>query len=117
MILITHNLGIVARYTSRVNVMYAGKIVESAETAEIFARPGHPYTRGLLASVPRMDKPRSEPLIPIQGQPPDLTRLAPGCSYTPRCPIAEERCTQAPPPLESIAKDHLAACIKADSPL
>ena len=114
MILITHNLGIVARYTSRVNVMYAGRIVESASTEEIFVRPSHPYTQGLLASVPRIDKPRSEALIPIQGQPPDLARLTPGCAFAPRCPIAEERCVQAPPPLDLIAKDHRAACIEAE---
>ncbi len=113
MILITHNLGIVARYTSRVNVMYAGRIVESATTEEIFARPSHPYTRGLLASVPRLDKPRGEALVPIQGQPPDLTRLLPGCAFTPRCPLAEERCAQGQPPLDLVAPDHHAACVRA----
>ncbi len=114
LILITHNLGIVARYTSRVNVMYAGRIIESATTDEIFARPSHPYTRGLLASVPRIDKPRDEALVPIRGQPPDLTRLLPGCAFTPRCPIAEDRCTRAQPSLDVIAEDHYAACIKAE---
>ncbi len=113
-ILITHNLGIVARYASRVNVMYAGRIVESAATEEIFDRPGHPYTKGLLASIPRVDKPRQEALIPIQGQPPDLLHPLPGCSFTPRCPLAEERCLEGLPPLMEIAKEHRAACIKAD---
>jgi len=113
LILITHNLGIVARYATRVNVMYAGRIVESAATAELFARPRHPYTLGLLASIPRLDKPRGEPLKPIEGQPPDLARLGPGCSYCPRCDYCVEDCTSARPPLDEILPGHSSACLRA----
>ena len=84
MVMITHNLGVVARYADRVNVMYAGRIVERGTAAEIYANPRHPYTLGLLRSVPRLDEPRRAKLLPIQGQPPDLTRLPPGCSFQPR---------------------------------
>ena len=113
LILITHNLGIVARYATRVNVMYAGRIVESAATAELFARPRHPYTLGLLASIPRLDKPRSEPLVPIEGQPPDLSRLGPGCAYCPRCGWCVEACTSAKPPLVTVLSGHSSACLRA----
>src|SRR4051794_30086691 len=80
MVMITHNLGIVARYADRVNVMYAGKIVERANARELYGDARHPYTLGLLRSVPRLDQPKRAKLAPIQGQPPDLTRLAPGCA-------------------------------------
>ncbi len=113
LILITHNLGIVARYATRVNVMYAGRIVESAVTAELFARPRHPYTLGLLASIPRLDKPRGEPLVPIEGQPPDLGRLGPGCAYCPRCDYCVEDCTSAKPPLVAVLPGHSSACLRA----
>jgi len=113
LILITHNLGIVARYTSRVHVMYAGRMVESCRTDEIFARPRHPYTIGLLASVPRLDKPRGERLVPIEGQPPDMARLGPGCAYQPRCGFAVSRCLASPPPLDTIAADHRTACFQS----
>ena len=85
LIIITHNLGVVARYADRVNVMYAGKIVEMGTALQIYHEPKHPYTIGLLNSVPRMDLPRGQKLIPIVGSPPDLTRLDAGCSYRPRC--------------------------------
>src|SRR5690606_15678302 len=75
MLIITHNLGVVARYADRVNVMYAGKIIERASARELYAHPRHPYTEGLLRSVPRLDEPRRSKLAPIEGQPPDLTRL------------------------------------------
>ena len=113
LILITHNLGIVARYATRVNVMYAGRIVESAATAELFARPRHPYTLGLLASIPRLDKPRGEPLVPIEGAPPDLGRLGPGCAYCPRCGWCVEACTSAKPPLVAVLSGHSSACLRA----
>jgi oligopeptide transport system ATP-binding protein len=101
-ILITHDLGVVAGMTRRINVMYAGFIVESAPTDELFARPYHPYTVGLLHSLPRLDAPRGEPLIPIEGVPPDL-RFAPvGCPFAPRCAWRVARCWQAMPPLEAI---------------
>jgi oligopeptide/dipeptide ABC transporter ATP-binding protein len=112
LVLITHNLGIVARYATRVNVMYAGRIVESGTAAEVFANPRHPYTLGLLASIPRMDKPRSERLIPIEGQPPDLAHLDMGCAYRPRCHYAEAECARAIPPLERISEQRVSACFR-----
>ena len=87
MLIITHNLGVVARYADRVNVMYAGRIVERGTARELYANPRHPYTLGLLRSVPRLDEPRRARLEPIEGQPPDLTRLPPGCAFAPRCAL------------------------------
>jgi oligopeptide/dipeptide ABC transporter ATP-binding protein len=112
MLIITHNLGVVARYADRVNVMYAGRIIEQADAREIYANPRHPYTLGLLRSVPRLDEPRRARLDPIQGQPPDLTRLPPGCAFSPRCAYRVERCVQTPP-LESVSEGHRAACWEA----
>jgi len=108
--MITHNLGVVARYADRVNVMYAGKIVERATAREIYANPRHPYTLGLLRSVPRLDEPRREKLQPIPGQPPDLSRLPGGCSFAPRCAYAIDRCRLEEPGLDPVAADHLSAC-------
>ena len=110
MLIITHNLGVVARYADRVNVMYAGRIIERASAAELYARPRHPYTLGLLRSVPRLDEPRRARLDPIEGQPPDVTRLPPGCAFAPRCAFRVERCTQEAPALESVDPAHLSAC-------
>jgi oligopeptide/dipeptide ABC transporter ATP-binding protein len=110
MLLITHNLGVVARYADRVNVMYAGKIVERGTSHEIYATPRHPYTLGLLRSVPRLDEPKREKLDPIPGQPPDLTRLPPGCAFVPRCAFVIDRCRAERPPLEPVVADHLSAC-------
>jgi oligopeptide/dipeptide ABC transporter ATP-binding protein len=113
MLIITHNLGVVARYADRVNVMYAGRIIERATAAELYARPRHPYTLGLLRSVPRLDEPRRARLAPIEGQPPDMTRLPPGCSFAPRCAFRVERCTVEAPPLEVVHPGHLSACWEA----
>jgi len=110
LILITHNLSVVARYADRVNIMYAGKIIESGTTLEIYSNPRHPYTIGLLASLPRVDKRRSERLTPIDGQPPDLARLDGGCAYRPRCAWAVEACAQSFPPLEAVGDGHASAC-------
>ena len=110
LIIITHNLGVVARYADRVNVMYAGKIVEMGTAAQVYHNPSHPYTVGLLASVPRMDRHRGKRLVPIEGQPPDLTRLDDGCSYRPRCRWAIDRCASEFPPLEDVGDNQLAAC-------
>jgi len=110
MVMITHNLGIVARYADRVNVMYAGKIVERANARELYADARHPYTLGLLRSVPRLDQPKRAKLAPIQGQPPDLTRLAPGCAFAPRCSYCIERCSTEIPPLDAVYGAHLSAC-------
>jgi oligopeptide/dipeptide ABC transporter ATP-binding protein len=113
MLMITHNLGVVARYADRVNVMYAGRIVERSTAAEIYARPRHPYTLGLLRSVPRLDEPRREKLAPIPGQPPDLTRLGAGCAFAPRCAWAIDRCRTERPELELVSPDHVSACWRA----
>jgi len=114
MLIITHNLGVVARYADRVNVMYAGKIVERGTAREIYATPRHPYTLGLLRSVPRLDEPERARLAPIDGQPPDLTRLPPGCAFAPRCAFRVERCAAEVPPLVPVAGDgHVSACWEA----
>jgi oligopeptide/dipeptide ABC transporter ATP-binding protein len=112
--MITHNLGVVARYADRVNVMYAGKIVERGTAREIYANPRHPYTLGLLRSVPRLDEPRRAKLQPIPGQPPDLSRLPGGCSFAPRCAYAIDRCREEEPGLDPVATDHLSACWLAE---
>ncbi len=110
LILITHNLGVVARYADRVNVMYAGKIIEHGEAGEIYKNPRHPYTLGLLNSVPRLDRPRQARLDPIEGQPPDLTQLPEGCAFRVRCRYEVDRCASEVPPLENIKNGHLSAC-------
>ena len=110
MLIITHNLGVVARYADRVNVMYAGRIVERGTARELYANPRHPYTLGLLRSVPRLDEPRRAKLDPIPGQPPDLTRLPPGCSFAPRCSFVVDHCRVERPELELVGPDHTAAC-------
>jgi oligopeptide/dipeptide ABC transporter ATP-binding protein len=115
LIIITHNLGVVARYANRVNVMYAGRIIERGDAKEIYHNPKHPYTLGLLRSVPRLDQPRGERLVPIDGQPPDLTRLDDGCAFRPRCTFATERCAKEKPPLEDLGDGHLAACWEKDN--
>jgi oligopeptide/dipeptide ABC transporter ATP-binding protein len=113
LVVITHNLGVVARYANRVNVMYAGRIVESGSAAAVYRTPRHPYTMALLRSVPRLDRPRRARLDPIEGQPPDLTRLDGGCSFRPRCRFAAEGCAAARPALETAGeRDHLAACFR-----
>ena len=109
-IVITHNMGVVARYADRVNVMYAGRVIETATAVELYGNPRHPYTLGLLRSVPRLDQVRKEKLDPIEGMPPDLVHLTPGCPFQPRCRFAVERCTQENPPLISVAAEHMAAC-------
>jgi oligopeptide/dipeptide ABC transporter ATP-binding protein len=115
MLVITHNLGVVARYADRVNVMYAGRIIERASARELYANPRHPYTLGLLRSVPRLDEPRRERLAPIEGQPPDLTRLPPGCAFAARCVFQVERCLRESPPLRPLGADsHVSACWEAD---
>jgi oligopeptide/dipeptide ABC transporter ATP-binding protein len=109
-IIITHNLGVVARYADRVNVMYAGKIIETASAEEVYANPRHPYTLGLLNSVPRLDQAMGEKLIPIEGLPPDLARLPGGCTFYPRCTFRIEKCREEYPPLQLVGEHHYAAC-------
>jgi oligopeptide/dipeptide ABC transporter ATP-binding protein len=113
-IIITHNLGVVARYAARVNVMYAGRIVESGKADAIYHTPRHPYTIALLRSVPRLDQPRRSRLDPVDGQPPDLTKLDGGCSFRPRCRFAVDACAHARPPLEPAGDaSHLSACFRS----
>ncbi len=108
-ILITHDLGVVAETADRVAVMYGGRIVETGDVADIFATPRHPYTVGLLHSLPRLDI-VAERLVPIPGQPPAPARLPPGCAFHPRCPIARPRCSAEDPPLVELAKGRATAC-------
>jgi oligopeptide transport system ATP-binding protein len=109
-IIITHNLGVVARYAQRVNVMYAGRIIERSSSDKIYGDPRHPYTLGLLNSVPRLDAARQARLEPIEGLPPDLSNLPPGCSFYPRCAYRIDRCREEYPPLVLVDEDHYAAC-------
>ncbi len=109
-VIITHNLGVVARYVDRVIVMYAGNLVETATTDDIYAAPKHPYTLGLLASVPRLDSPKKETLRVIKGLPPNMAQLPPGCPFAPRCDYTMDRCRKEKPPLEEVGKDHYRTC-------
>ncbi|WP_199923495.1 ABC transporter ATP-binding protein [Streptomyces sp. NRRL F-5123] len=133
LLLVSHDLGVIAGTADRVAVMYAGRIVESAPVDELFARPRMPYTLGLIGAVPRLDadaKGRPEPLVPIPGAPPAPAALPPGCAFAPRCPLAEDRCRAAQPELAAVARPqpagavrpgpalaadepHLAACVRA----
>ncbi len=115
MIIITHNLGVVARYADRVNVMYAGKIIESGTAEAIYHRPQHPYTLALLKSVPRLDQPRQSKLDPVEGQPPDLARLDSGCAFRPRCRFSQDGCAQAIPDLQSAEENHYTACFEREA--
>ena len=110
LVIITHNLGVVARYADRVNVMYAGRIVEEGDAVDIYARPQHPYTYGLLNSVPRLDSAHGSNLIPIPGNPPDLVDLPPGCSFHPRCSIGRSSCERDIPELVAALSGHQVAC-------
>jgi oligopeptide transport system ATP-binding protein len=109
-ILITHNLGVVAGMCERVMVMYAGKVVESGPTTDVFAHPKHPYTWSLLRSIPRLDAERHEALKPIEGLPPSLVDLPKGCAFHPRCPFKVERCSRDTPALNRVGETQLAAC-------
>jgi oligopeptide/dipeptide ABC transporter ATP-binding protein len=111
-IIITHNLGVVARYADRVNVMYAGRIIETATAAELYGNPRHPYTHGLLRSVPRLDQAQKEKLEPIEGMPPDLVHMDSGCPFRPRCRFAVDRCKTENPPLITVGDAHSAACFE-----
>jgi oligopeptide transport system ATP-binding protein len=114
LIIITHNLGVVARYADRMNIMYAGKIIERGSSKEVYSNPRHPYTVGLLKSVPRLDLPRRAKLDPIEGQPPDLGNLPPGCSFRDRCRWAVDKCAVEAPPLMQVGEGHWSACWRAD---
>jgi oligopeptide/dipeptide ABC transporter ATP-binding protein len=113
--LITHDLGVVAGMCKHVNVMYAGHIVESATVKQIFETPAHPYTVGLLHSIPRLNESRETKLTPIAGQPPDLSKEIIGCPYTTRCPKVQSRCWQERPELMPVGRgEQVAACFYAD---
>jgi len=112
LVFVTHDLGIVAKLCDRVAVMYAGRIVELGRTRDIFNRPRHPYAVGLLDCLPTLRRGRG-PLTAIEGQPPDLANVPQGCSFAPRCPMAEPRCSQTRPPLEPVDAEHLVACLRA----
>jgi oligopeptide transport system ATP-binding protein len=109
-ILITHNLGVVAGMCERLMVMYAGRVVESGPTEDVFANPRHPYTWALLRSIPRLDAEEHEPLRAIEGLPPDLTDLPSGCAFHPRCPFRVPRCLQETPALLPVGSTQQAAC-------
>jgi oligopeptide/dipeptide ABC transporter ATP-binding protein len=109
-VLITHDLGVVAETCQNVLVMYAGDMVEYGSADDIFTRPRMPYTMGLLESLPRLDD-RGKRLVPIEGQPPNLLRMPPGCAFAPRCPYVRAACEQAVPELRRAGPEHLARCI------
>ena len=110
-VVITHNLGVVARYADNVNVMYAGRIVESSTAVNVYGKPRHPYTLGLLGSVPRLDESMRERLIPIEGMPPDLAHMPGGCSFRPRCRFTVDACAETDPELVEMGEGHTAACL------
>ena len=109
-LIITHNLGVVARYVDRLHVMYAGSIVESGLTDEIYANPKHPYTIGLLKSVPRLDKPKTRDMDVIEGMPPNLARLPEGCPFSERCEFVMDQCKVEKPLLKEVGEGHFRAC-------
>jgi oligopeptide/dipeptide ABC transporter ATP-binding protein len=112
LLLITHNLGVVARYADSVHVMYAGKMVESARSHALYHETRHPYTLGLLRSVPRLDQDRRDQLVGIEGNPPTMKSLPPGCAFAPRCSYATARCTTEVPPRFSVGPEHESACFE-----
>jgi oligopeptide/dipeptide ABC transporter ATP-binding protein len=111
LILITHDLGVIAGHAERIGVMYAGKLVETGTIEDVFYRPRMPYTLGLLGSLPRLDQNKQDRLTPIKGSPPSLLNLPPGCPFTPRCPLAEDICDREEPELLAVdGSGHAAAC-------
>ena len=111
---ISHDLGVVARIAQKVIVMYAGRVVERATVEDLFDAPAHPYTIGLLASLPRLDQEPGEHLDSIPGQPPNASSLPPGCAFAPRCPLATETCRVEVPPVITVGDGHHAACHRLD---
>src|SRR5262249_6802756 len=117
MLLITHDLGVIAGVADRVAVMYAGRIVESAPVDELFSRPRMPYTIGLLGALPRLDDRERRPLTPIEGRPPSLVNPLPGCPFAPRCPLRIDKCSELEPallPVGSLGPAHASACHRSD---
>ena len=113
MLFISHDLAVVGRVSDRISVMYAGEIVESASARDLFAAPAHPYTRGLMNSIPTLRTPRDLPLQAIEGSVPSPGELPPGCSFAPRCPLAAPECVAAEPALRELAPGHWVRCVKA----
>ena len=111
-VFITHDLGVVAEICEEVAVMYAGEIVERAPIEAIFERPGHPYTVGLLGSIPHVDRP-ADRLASVPGRVPDMTAPPHGCRFAPRCPFAIDICTRAPPPVVAVGAGHWTRCVRA----
>ena len=111
LVIVTHNLGVVARYAQRIYIMYAGRIVEAGTTKDIFAGPRHPYTIGLLKCIPRLDEERGRKLVPIVGLPPNLINMQPTCAFSPRCSYKSEKCLREPwPPLTHLGNQHYVGC-------
>ena len=111
LVIVTHNLGVVARYAQRIYIMYAGRIIESGTTKEIFSNPRHPYTQGLLQCVPRLDEEEGRKLVPIDGLPPNLINMPPTCAFLPRCSHKSEKCYREPwPELKHIHGQHYVSC-------
>lgn len=111
LVIITHNLGVVAKHAQRVNVMYAGRIVEKGTARDIYGEPRHPYTIGLMSSVPRLDEPVKQRLVAIDGMPPDLINMPARCAFLPRCPYAVDTCREEPwPSLRQVGNNHWTAC-------
>ncbi len=109
-VLVTHDLGVIAQIADRVAVLYGGRLMEQAGSEELFRRYRHPYTEGLLHSVPRLDRERTERLATIPGNPPDLAQLPAGCPFAARCPYVHDACRRSMPPLETVRGDHVRAC-------
>jgi len=114
-LLITHDMSVIANVCDRVLVMYAGKIIESASVETLFSHPQHPYTQRLLAAIPRLDQPKDQPLLSIEGAPPNLIHSLKGCSFCPRCREAMTICKQEDPPTFEVKENHLSACLKHDA--
>ncbi len=111
LVIVTHNLGVVARYAHRIYIMYAGRIVEAGTTEDIFGDPRHPYTIGLLNCIPRLDDAEDRKLVPIEGLPPNLINMPPTCAFLPRCSSKSERCSREPwPPLKHLQGQHYVGC-------
>lgn len=111
LVIVTHNLGVVARYAQRIYIMYAGRIVEEGTTKDIFGKPRHPYTIGLLKCIPRLDEEEGRKLVPIEGLPPNLINMPPTCAFLPRCSYKVGRCFQEPwPPLKHLHDRHYISC-------
>jgi oligopeptide transport system ATP-binding protein len=116
LVLITHDLGVAADVADRIAVMYAGRVVESGAVRDLYRHPAHPYTEGLLRSVPRADQ-KGRELTPIAGSPPNPAHIPPGCPFHPRCPYARERCREEEPPLRTVGPGRVAACHYAEEVL